>query len=74
MSKTGGGSPAAPVFPAPDGPLIAAVFGTNSLALFSAPNAVASGSNLGGLMLNYFREAQEARSVMTRFDGKPSDR
>jgi hypothetical protein len=47
--------------PAPHGLLIAAVFGTHLIALFSATSAVGSDSNLGGLMLNYFREAQEAR-------------
>ncbi|MET3922322.1 hypothetical protein [Arthrobacter sp. UYEF20] len=31
------------------------------MALFDATSAVGSDSNLGGLMLNYFRETQEAR-------------
>ena len=31
------------------------------MALFGGTSAVGSDSNLGGLMLNYFRETQEAR-------------
>lgn len=35
--------------------------GTQVIALFGAIGTVGSDSNLGGLMLNYFRETQEAR-------------
>ena len=38
-----------------------AASGARLLALFNASPAVGSDSDLGGLMLNYFRETQEAR-------------
>jgi hypothetical protein len=56
MSQAG-----APGVPGATRPIIAAVFGTHVIALFSATSAVGSDSNLGGLMLDYFRETQEAR-------------
>jgi len=40
---------------------VKAVSGAHPFSVFGAASAVGSDSNLGGLMLNYFRETQEAR-------------